>query len=112
MSIGERLKLWRKGQNLTLKNISNTTGLSNGGLSENERNIKTISIPALLKIKEHYNIDLNYILTGVRKSVDTYDDKIYELLNDLSHDEKVMMYAYILEKKDFIKALQKEFKEI
>lgn len=63
-SIGERLKAWRKKNELTLTEISEKTGLSTGGLSAYERNEKQIGTKSLLALWYEYHIDIAWILTG------------------------------------------------
>lgn len=63
-SIGERLKAWRKKNDLTLTEISEKTGLSTGGLSAYERNEKQIGTKSLLALWYEYHIDISWILTG------------------------------------------------
>ena len=63
-TIGERLKTWRKENNLTLIDISKKTGLSTGGLSAYERDEKLIGSKTLLALWREYKIDIAWILTG------------------------------------------------
>ncbi len=63
-TVGKRLKAWRKGNNLTLTDISTKTGLSTGGLSAYERDEKLIGSKTLLALWSEYNIDIAWILTG------------------------------------------------
>ncbi len=63
-TVGKRLKAWRKGNNLTLTDISTKTGLSTGGLSAYERDEKLIGNKTLLALWSEYNIDIAWILTG------------------------------------------------
>ncbi len=66
MTIGERLRKWRKDNGLTTSEIADKTGLSTGGLSEYENDKKLIGSKTLLALYENYRIDINYILTGER----------------------------------------------
>lgn len=63
-TVGKRLKAWRKGNNLTLTDISTKTGLSTGGLSAYERDEKLIGSKTILALWSEYNIDIAWILTG------------------------------------------------
>lgn len=68
-TIGQRLKAWRKENNLTMTEISAKTGLSTGGLSAYERDEKQIGSKTLLALWSEYNIDIAWILTG-KKATD------------------------------------------
>lgn len=50
IDIGKRIKQFREERGLTLKNVSDATGLSIGFLSQIERNITDPSIASLKKI--------------------------------------------------------------
>lgn len=67
MTIGERLKAWRKEKSLSTSEIAEKTGLSSGGLSEYENDKKLIGSKTLLTLYEIYKIDINWILTGERE---------------------------------------------
>lgn len=65
MTIGERLRKWRKDNKLSTTEISEKTGVSTGGMSDYENNKKLIGSKSLLALYEVYKIDINWILTGV-----------------------------------------------
>jgi len=103
MSIGARLKKWRKDKGLTLKQISIDTSLSHGGLSANERDEKTISVTSLVKLSKIYEIDIGYIITGEsNKDPTSIDKEIYELISDLTETEKAMLLGIMIDKKQLI----------
>lgn len=79
MTIGERLKLWRKENGLSTNEIAERTGLSSGGLSEYENDKKLIGSKTLLMLYETYKIDINWILTGERVDA-LHDDEQSQLL--------------------------------
>lgn len=66
MSIGTRLRNWRKINKLNTTDIRDATGISTGALSNYENDKREISSNFLLKIKELYDADIMYILTGVK----------------------------------------------
>lgn len=68
MTIGERLRSWRKSLSLTTLDISNSTGISKGGLSEYENDKKLIGSKTLISLYREYGIDINWILTGDKKN--------------------------------------------
>lgn len=80
-TVGQRLKAWRKENNLTMTDISAKTGLSTGGLSAYERDEKLIGSKTLLALWNEYNIDIAWILTGKRE-------------NELSPEEQALVDHY------------------
>ena len=70
MSVGSRLKEWRNENHLKTTEIKDKTGLSTGGLSDYENDKKLIGSKTLITLAEFYDIDINYILTGVRKELE------------------------------------------
>ena len=81
MSIGKRLHEWRKENKLGTVELSKSTGISTGALSNYENDKREISSNFLLKLKEVYNADIYYILTGVKNA-------------DLKEEEKEVLNAY------------------
>lgn len=94
MNIGERLKEIRKQQRLTIADLAQKTGLSNGYLSNVERNLNSPTIESLRKIVDALSISLVELFqeenkgTGVvRKDervtiIKSHEDSIiYELLS-------------------------------
>lgn len=74
MTIGNRLKAWRKANNWKTTEISEKTGISTGALSNYENDKREISSEFLLKLREIYNADIYYILTGVKQNDLTKND--------------------------------------
>lgn len=66
MSIGLRLKEWRLKNNLKTTDIYKKTGISTGGFSDYENDLKLIGSKTLITLSTFYEIDIQYILTGVR----------------------------------------------
>lgn len=83
MSIGKRLHDWRKENNLKTTDLRDSTGISLGALSNYENDKREISSNFLLKIKEIYNADIYYILTGVKYESLTENEK--ELLENFKY---------------------------
>lgn len=82
MSVGQRLKEWRLKNNLKTTEIKEKTGISTGGFSDYENDRKLVGSKTLITLSEYYDIDIQYILTGVRN------------ITDLSQQDKVMIEAY------------------
>ena len=97
MSIGERLKQWRKDKGLTSTEISKATKISQSSISDYENDKMAIGSQALLSLYENYNIDINWILTGI-KNENILDDEQRELLdffNVCDKDNKLMIIKMV-----------------
>lgn len=64
MTIGERLKEWRKENKLSSLEIQDKTGVSQAAISYYENNKREVSITYVIELYKHYDIDIMYILTG------------------------------------------------
>lgn len=96
MSIGTRLKEWRKLNQLKTTEISENTGISTGALSNYENDKREISSNFLLKLKEVYDADIYYILTGVKNEALSKDEKnLLKCYRTLSEYEKGKLYGYM-----------------
>ena len=60
MNIGEKVKNLRNEQGMTLKQLSEATGLSTGFLSQFERGITTIAVEHLSSIADLFKVRINY----------------------------------------------------
>lgn len=101
MTIGERLKKWRIDNNLTTTDIKEKTGISTGGLSDYENDNKLIGSKTLLKLAENYDIDITYILTGVRKerlNLTENEKEMLEIFRLLPEREQVKMIGRLEDK--------------
>jgi transcriptional regulator with XRE-family HTH domain len=96
MTIGERLKKWRKDNGYTTLDIAAKTGLSTGGLSEYENNKKLIGSKTLLALYEAYNLDINWILTGESENNMITDEEFqilqYYRLCDVNTKEQILNF--------------------
>ncbi len=79
MTIGERLKQWRKENKYTTIDISEKTGISQSAISDYENNKKAIGSNALIALNDSYNIDINWLLTGV-KDENIFTDDEYQII--------------------------------
>jgi transcriptional regulator with XRE-family HTH domain len=64
MTIGKRLKKWRKINHLTQRKIHEDTGISLGSLSHYEKDRAYMNTHTLLLLYKTYHIDINWLLTG------------------------------------------------
>lgn len=65
MKLGQRLRLIRKENKLTLKNLSQLSGLSVPYLSDMERSIVNPSVDTLQKVAKAYKISVKDLISGV-----------------------------------------------
>lgn len=94
MTIGNRLRAWRKNNNLKTTEISESTGISTGALSNYENDKREISSEFLLKLKGIYNADIYYILTGVKIGALTEDEsKLLEYFRKLTERDRIKELA-------------------
>ena len=75
-NIGEYVKKIRTEQNLTLKELSEKSGLSVSFLSQFERGISTISVDALLELAEALSIDSREIIMESLATSQPKDDYV------------------------------------
>lgn len=66
--LGMRIKERRKQKGLTLKQVEQLTGISNGNLSEIERGIKTPSLSSLVKIVNVLECSADDLIFGENES--------------------------------------------
>lgn len=64
MSIGKRIQKLRKDNNLTQVQFSKVVGISQGRLSEIEKDKNKPSVDTLESIKQNFNISLDWLITG------------------------------------------------
>lgn len=65
MKLGQRLRLIRKENQLTLKALSQLSGLSVPYLSDMERSVVNPSVDTLQKVADAYNISVKDLISGV-----------------------------------------------
>lgn len=76
MKLGERLRLMRKENKLTLKDLSQIADLSVPYLSDMERSVVNPSIETLQKVAKAYNTTVKKLLIGVEE-LDELEDTNY-----------------------------------
>lgn len=99
MSVGSRLKEWRIENKLKTTEIKEKTGISTGGFSDYENDKKLVGSKTLITLAEFYDIDVNYILTGVRKNAElTLNEKeLLEYFKVLPDREQIKFIGRIEE---------------
>lgn len=110
LSIGSRLREWRKKNNLNTTDLHDSTGISLGALSNYENDKREISSNFLLKIRELYNADIYYILTGVKNDLINLSENEKELLlsfNKLTEREQIKWIGKIEQATSEIEEIEK-----
>ncbi|GLI04420.1 hypothetical protein YDYSG_04500 [Paenibacillus tyrfis] len=75
--IGYRIKCIRKENNLNQIQFAKSIGISQGNLSEIEMGNSNPSAETLISIRTQYNVNLNWLLTGVAaEDGATYEDEL------------------------------------
>lgn len=65
--IGERLRALRRSKNMTLKQVSEGTGLSESFLSQVEHSKSSITIESLMKISETFNVNPSFFFSDTEE---------------------------------------------
>lgn len=83
--VGKKIKELRTNNSMTLKDLSEKTGLSTGFLSQLERGLTTIAIDSLQNIAEELNVDLSYFFTTQKNQDEiilrSYERQLSEIIN-------------------------------
>ncbi|PAB60711.1 helix-turn-helix domain-containing protein [Anaeromicrobium sediminis] len=90
--IGKKIKFLRQTNEMTLKDLSEKTGLSSGFLSQLERGLTTIAIDSLDKIASALNIELTYFFSSPKKNsgliMKSYEQEVSQIMNS-----KIIYYS-------------------
>ena len=108
--VGARLRSIREELNLTLEKMGDLANFSKSQISAAEKGEKKPSSLYLFTLAHHFNVNINYILTGkghpfLDKPNKSGDEKdLDELFTDLQHDKmlrySVLGYFYELKKRN------------
>lgn len=82
MSIGQRLKVFRKKYNLTQKDIAQLMGIDQPAIVKYEKDISSIPIDKLVNIAKEYKLNINWLILGKGNIVSeytSYNDKPIEI---------------------------------
>lgn len=97
MTIGERLKKWRKEKKLTTTEIQNITGISQAAISYYENNKREVSTTYITELYKKFNIDVIYILTGEKDENHLTDnqEQLIQFFNicDKEAQEDILRFA-------------------
>lgn len=84
-AIGEKVKTLRQELNMTLKDLSEKTGLSTGFLSQLERGMTSIAVDSLSQMAEILEVNLSYFFPKVQSANNTIlryqERKLFQIEN-------------------------------
>ncbi len=93
MKLGERLRLIRKENKLTLKDLSQLADLSVPYLSDMERGVVNPSVDTLQKVASAYQISVKQLLIGVEELGEmeyaTYPEEFESFINDPDYIDEI-----------------------
>lgn len=98
-TVGERIRAWRKENKLTMIDIQNATGITQGAMTKYENNKSMIGGAQLIKLYDYYRIDILYILTG---ETNTKTEKQHE---QSENDTELLQLFHKLTEREQIKAI-------
>ncbi|QDR82617.1 helix-turn-helix domain-containing protein [Sporomusa termitida] len=83
--IGSKVKELRTRKKMTLKDLSEKTGLSTGFLSQLERGLTSIATDSLAKIAAAVEVDVSYFFAGSTKNrssiIRSYEKEVFQIIN-------------------------------
>ncbi|GAA0123152.1 MAG: cupin domain-containing protein [Clostridium argentinense] len=86
-NIGNKIKELRSNKKMTLRELSEGTGLSIGFLSQLERGLTSIATDSLMKIAEVLNVDLNYFFSNPKRKTKiilrNYEKEVFRIDNGM-----------------------------
>ncbi len=89
LKIGDRIKQIRKINNMTQAEFSKKINISQGTLSDIEKNKFNPSVKTILSIVNNFDISADWLLIGNKKDNDKYENKIVNLfMEKLSNIQK------------------------
>lgn len=96
MTVGERLRIWRKEKGITSIDIRDKTGIPTSLISDYENDKKAIGSKNLISLYETYDIDIVWILTG-NKNENALSDNEYQIIQyyrlcDTKTKEQIMNF--------------------
>ncbi|WP_291566589.1 MULTISPECIES: helix-turn-helix domain-containing protein [unclassified Clostridium] len=85
--IGNKIKELRANKKMTLRELSEGTGLSIGFLSQLERGLTSIATDSLMKIAEALDVDLNYFFSSPKRKtrmiLRSYEKEVFKIDNSM-----------------------------
>lgn len=94
MTAGERLRLWRKQNNITSKEVAQSIGMSASGVTAFETNKASISHKYLIELNSCFGISIDWLLTGSQQDLPDAQKRwlyVYEQLNDQQREQLIQI---------------------
>lgn len=88
MSIGSRLRQWRKKEGIASNIFAAQCGFSEGALSNIENDKVLPSAKILLKLNEQYNLSIDWLLTGTHSSTPNEYKELLVIYDSLNNAQK------------------------
>ncbi len=101
LPIGERIKSAREKKGLTQEQLAEMLGLTSKHISEIERGVSGLSLPALMKMNQYLGTSADYILYG--KVAEEDSNPVYHKLKRLSPEQILVVEKMIDIFVDYVK---------
>lgn len=88
MTIGIRLRQWRKENKITSNTLAAQCGFSEGALSNIENDKVLPSAKILLKLNEQYGLSIDWLLTGAHKDIAAEQRELILIYESLAPEQK------------------------
>lgn len=97
VDMGKRLRISRNQLDYTQEQMADVLGMSTAYYGKVERGVHGLSLAKLVIINEKLDIDINYLLTGIKKSNFSLDKVLNDCPREKRYDmEQLIRYAISL----------------
>ena len=88
MNAGERLRLWRKQNNITAGELAKKIGMSQSGVTSFERGEAAMSHKYLASLNENLGISVDWLLTGSYRELSKEERELFEIFSQLDKPQQ------------------------
>ena len=88
MNAGERLRLWRKQNNITAGDLARKIGMSPSGVTSFERGEAAMSHKYLAQLNECFGISVDWLLTGLEQGMSVKEGELFEVFSQLDQSQQ------------------------
>lgn len=88
MDAGERLRLWRKQNNITAGDLARKIGMSPSGVTSFERGEAAMSHKYLAKLNTCFGISIDWLLTGLQQDMSVKEGELFEVFSRLDKSQQ------------------------